>query len=169
LLWSHFHLMFHASSTPNYWLKNTFSSYFCIKIAHYNFCIMGGILWYIWLSLSLYIYIYIYISITKITIKLLNYPLILTEHTLSSAASKFITACLYFLLIRKLIPKVLLLLPLFINMMFPVSNTPFPLHLISWIASISILYFSSSLLQQYTSICIFSRPPVIYCLFDGLL
>ena len=50
---------------------------------------------------------------TKIIVKLLNFPLILNEHILSSTASKFIIACLYFLLIRKPVPEVLLSLPLY--------------------------------------------------------
>ena len=102
---------------PYNWLKN-FSSYFCVKIAHYDCRIMC------WNSL---IYLITFIirepltsssfssagTCTEITVKLLNFPLILNEHILSSTASKFTIVCLYFLLKRKPVPEVLLSLPLY--------------------------------------------------------
>jgi len=72
-----------------------------------------------------------------------------TTLILSSTASKFIIGGLYFLLIRKPVPEILLLLPLYISMKFPASNTPLSRHCISWIAAISVLYF-------YTSVCLFT-------------
>jgi len=41
-------------------------------------------------------------------VKILNFPLILKEHIVSSTALKFIIVCLYVLLIRKPVPEVLL-------------------------------------------------------------
>lgn len=106
-----------------HWFEDFLFSYFDIKITHYNFKSCVGIHWYIWLSL-LWKESWISLSFsfvglcTEIIVKFLNFLLILREHNLSSTASKFIVALLYFLLIRRLVPKVLLSLLLYIIVKF---------------------------------------------------
>ena len=141
--------MFHAGSV-SVSLHKIFSSCFSIKVAHYNFCIMC------WNSL-------IYL-IKFILTGVLNKLILFLQRYMYQNYCKIIKLSSHFQWAYSIIhclkvhnwlfilpgPKVLLSLPLYISMKFRVSNTPLPHHLISWFATMSVLYFSSFVLTSLT-------------------